>query len=380
MLLVLGKCNYCGNITALKKCSRCKIPYCNRECQEFDWKEHKVTCVMAVDSGQSNNLSDTKYNVTKSLGLTVDMIPPSECLHRTFKISFPLFNSDCSLCGVKVCHEHSQYIDDLVAMEDLFKKYNGSQGDVDLRDVKKGLLIIAKFNEEEWGRAVITDAPKDICIDSVICIMFIDCGLHSTVKAQHLIYLTNDLVSLPKQMAHVFLGSVKANKLTCGDIIYLNEVVQGKTLNVSLRGPSIDEAFVTEASMNCTLNEFLNDFLESKKMNEKDTRPSCSNAIRGMMLKDLPVKPSPDETEFEICCTEVVSPELFYGQLLDESCTSLAKLSEKINEIYSDPNNNGKPYTPSVNEICAAKFIDGGWYRASVVNYNADGTARVRIS
>ena len=108
MLLVLGKCNYCGNITALKKCSRCKIPYCNRECQEFDWKEHKVTCVMAVDSGQSNNLSDTKYNVTKSLGLTVDVIPPSECLHRTFKISFPLFNSDCSLCGVKVCHEHSQ--------------------------------------------------------------------------------------------------------------------------------------------------------------------------------------------------------------------------------------------------------------------------------
>lgn len=40
-------CRYCSKENASKKCSRCKEAYyCNRECQQADWKElqHKLVC------------------------------------------------------------------------------------------------------------------------------------------------------------------------------------------------------------------------------------------------------------------------------------------------------------------------------------------------
>ncbi len=48
---VNGMCRYCGEENACRKCSKCKRPYCSRECQEVDWKEmgHKIICGLKVN-------------------------------------------------------------------------------------------------------------------------------------------------------------------------------------------------------------------------------------------------------------------------------------------------------------------------------------------
>lgn len=104
--------------------------------------------------------------------------------------------------------------------------------------------------------------------------------------------------------------------------------------------------------------------------------PTCSAAVRGMMLSELVSKPFPNEKEFSIFVTEVVSPTLFYGQLVTkESVEVLQELTSSLFNEYSNDNNIG--FTPKINEICVAKFTDGQWYRASVVLYNSDMTAHV---
>uniref|UniRef100_A0A7M5WYX1 Tudor domain-containing protein n=1 Tax=Clytia hemisphaerica TaxID=252671 RepID=A0A7M5WYX1_9CNID len=113
-------------------------------------------------------------------------------------------------------------------------------------------------------------------------------------------------------------------------------------------------------------------------MNENinSNRPSCSVAVRGMLLSELAAKPFPDEQEFSICVTEVVSPHLFYGQLLtEESVESIQKLTIELANVYSSEP--ATSFTPKINEICVAKFMDGQWYRASVIQYNSDMTAHV---
>lgn len=108
-----------------------------------------------------------------------------------------------------------------------------------------------------------------------------------------------------------------------------------------------------------------------------DEKPSNGNAVRGMMLRDLAVKPFPDEDTFAICVSDVVSPELFYGQLATEgSALALQELTLELASVYSGDEDNAC-YTPQLNEICVAKFEDGNWYRASVIQYNADMTARM---
>ena len=45
---LIYQCNFCHTKSAepLKRCSRCKkANYCSRECQKYDWKEHKKICI-----------------------------------------------------------------------------------------------------------------------------------------------------------------------------------------------------------------------------------------------------------------------------------------------------------------------------------------------
>ena len=117
-------------------------------------------------------------------------------------------------------------------------------------------------------------------------------------------------------------------------------------------------------------------FCRVSEIKEKMSTPTCSVAVRGMMLSELVPKPFPDEKEFSIFITEVISPTLFYGQLVSrDSVEALQELSLNLYEVYSSDNTTG--FTPKINEICVAKFTDGQWYRASVVLYNSDMTARV---
>ena len=107
------------------------------------------------------------------------------------------------------------------------------------------------------------------------------------------------------------------------------------------------------------------------------TKASCDNAIYGMMLSDLVTKPFPDDSQFTVCVTEVASPHLFYGQLMTDDCIqALGTLTNQLQEKY---NQGDLPlFAPKLNEVCVAKFDeDGCWYRASVIQYNNDMTARV---
>lgn len=43
--LFVVPCDACGTAGATQKCSQCKcVYYCNRTCQQEDWKYHKATC------------------------------------------------------------------------------------------------------------------------------------------------------------------------------------------------------------------------------------------------------------------------------------------------------------------------------------------------
>ncbi len=48
---VNNMCRYCGEENATRKCSKCKRPYCSRECQGLDWTElgHKLICSLKVN-------------------------------------------------------------------------------------------------------------------------------------------------------------------------------------------------------------------------------------------------------------------------------------------------------------------------------------------
>ena len=105
--------------------------------------------------------------------------------------------------------------------------------------------------------------------------------------------------------------------------------------------------------------------------------PSCSEAFHGLMLSELSTKPFPNANEFEVCFTEVVSPALMYAQVLDTSTIQgLQQVTQLLQELCE--NVDLPAFTPKVQEICCAKFSDDNlWYRASVLHYNADMTARV---
>ena len=96
------------------------------------------------------------------------------------------------------------------------------------------------------------------------------------------------------------------------------------------------------------------------------------------MFSDLPVKPFPDEPEFNICTTEVITPQCFYGQLLNVE--TLSALHELTTLLFDYAKYEMVPFRPKVNEICVAKFEDDQtWYRAMLVNFE-NGEKKAKVS
>lgn len=65
----LKPCNVCKKLT-IKKCAGCKLAYyCSRECQEADWKIHKLTCKSTSKSKYKYLKYKTKYNNLKNANI-----------------------------------------------------------------------------------------------------------------------------------------------------------------------------------------------------------------------------------------------------------------------------------------------------------------------
>ena len=60
-------CNFCGKAFAKKKCIKCNVVYCGRECQKRDWKSHKkVCCIKTINCilcGEVIDLSNTNEDI-----------------------------------------------------------------------------------------------------------------------------------------------------------------------------------------------------------------------------------------------------------------------------------------------------------------------------
>ncbi|KAI8512530.1 Tdrd1p [Branchiostoma belcheri] len=80
-----------------------------------------------------------------------------------------------------------------------------------------------------------------------------------------------------------------------------------------------------------------------------------------------------------VSVTEVVSPEDISVHIVHhETILKLAELMGHMVQTYEGTTNEGNnAYHPQEGELCAAKFSDGGWYRASVEGVNPDGTLAV---
>ncbi|XP_019626480.1 PREDICTED: tudor domain-containing protein 1-like [Branchiostoma belcheri] len=80
-----------------------------------------------------------------------------------------------------------------------------------------------------------------------------------------------------------------------------------------------------------------------------------------------------------VSVTEVVSPEDISVHIVHhETILKLAELMGHMVQTYEGTTNEGNnAYHPQAGELCAAKFSDGGWYRASVDGVNPDGTLAV---
>ncbi|XP_078589209.1 tudor domain-containing protein 1-like isoform X2 [Branchiostoma floridae x Branchiostoma japonicum] len=81
----------------------------------------------------------------------------------------------------------------------------------------------------------------------------------------------------------------------------------------------------------------------------------------------------------KVSVTEVLSPENISVQIIHhETILELSQLMVNMAQTYEGTNNEGtNAYHPQAGELCAAKFSDGGWYRASVDSVNPDGTLAV---
>ncbi|XP_057307302.1 uncharacterized protein LOC130645350 isoform X2 [Hydractinia symbiolongicarpus] len=379
-------CVYCFSPGASKKCARCHSPYCNRECQSNDWPTHKVICDSTATMSPISSSLMPPVKVTRAS--YVCDIPPRENLNGDVKLLFAVFRTDLTVSGIAVCKSQRHYAESLVAMETSFRQCNEMRRNVDLNDVNVGLLIVAMFTDQDWGRAVVKSTPlsSELSYDSVVDIHFIDNGLDKQEQIKNLTYLASDCLSLPKQEGCFVLSGLES----VADLSYhnsvcatLNDYVEGKALTVVFEGESSAVILKCDGE---NLNEYIiTNFIETIKMNGHSAlstikrRPSCSDAIRGMMLPDLPVQPFPDVNEFQLCVTEVVSPHLFYGQLMhDAALQGLQQVTELLYETFVNVDA-APPFTPKINEICVAKFSeDGCWYRASIVQYDTDmSTARV---
>ena len=302
---------------------------------------------------------------------------------------FPVFSNKLTVHGVVVSPDQAHYANDLASMEMSFKIFDHCEGNVDVNDVKEGLLVVAKVTDSDWARAAVVAIPLAVDRDAFVSIHFIDNGLERNVKVKDLMYLPSECISLPKQEGLFVLDGledVHKNKNHDAIVKTLNDMVYNKSLQVSFVDQRKYIVKLVLSGLEGTVNEFiLNNFLEKIKMNGPEAPttikrpPSCSDAIRGMMLSDLSVKPFPDEEQFSVCATEVITPSLFYCQVLDDSTiNTLQKVTDLLNETYS--NKSLAPFIPKVNELCVALFNDDGcWYRASVIQYNADMTARVSL-
>ncbi|CAH1257949.1 TDRD1 [Branchiostoma lanceolatum] len=81
----------------------------------------------------------------------------------------------------------------------------------------------------------------------------------------------------------------------------------------------------------------------------------------------------------KVSVTEVVSPENISVQIVHhETILELHQLMVNMAQTYEGTTNDGSnAYHPQAGELCAAKFSDGGWYRAGVDGVNPDGTLAV---
>ena len=395
-------CSYCGGSGASKKCSRCKIPYCNRECQASDWPEHKFNCKV-VSITEDNKKSETKSNPrtdnfngieevpAQRMRFYLSDLPIRQSIGKTFHMLHAFLDEGLVITGTVVCQKQAEQSQALATIETEFHNTCNRQGNIVIEDLKSTLLVIAQLDEHNWARASVCELPPTLKKNSEIDVYFIDHGIRKTVAVESLTYLTRFASYLPPQAGRFPLKDLE-NIISCDTAMVrkLNDILAESPVEVRLDNEDLDEAFasVTVPSLKLSLNKYiLQNCLGATQQEATSssapissasatTRPTCSDAVRGMMMNDLPVKPFPDESTFMFIGTEVVSPELFYGQVADNATIQmLSNLFTNLQTTYSNP---GPAFTPKVGELCVAKFKeDGCWYRACVTGYNADLSARV---
>ncbi|XP_078667882.1 uncharacterized protein LOC144909665 [Branchiostoma floridae x Branchiostoma belcheri] len=112
----------------------------------------------------------------------------------------------------------------------------------------------------------------------------------------------------------------------------------------------------------------------SPQPSPQQAAPPPELAVANMERSKLPM----GET-VKVSVTEVVSPEDISVHIVHhETILKLAELMGHMVQTYEGTTNEGNnAYHPQAGELCAAKFSDGGWYRASVDGVNPDGTLAV---
>ena len=107
----------------------------------------------------------------------------------------------------------------------------------------------------------------------------------------------------------------------------------------------------------------------------KQNRPTnAAPAPREPRRVDVPPPKIAVGSKELVCVTAVKSSSLFYAQLTKIPVEDFAELQQKLSTMYEKPQDSIS--TDNVGTFCAAKYVDGAWYRA-IITSTTGGTAEV---
>ncbi|XP_072027405.1 uncharacterized protein [Amphiura filiformis] len=383
-------CANCGGLGS-HKCSKCKTPYCTKECQAEHWPKHKLQCKAIAEGKMPSEPAQVQQapppqpppprpqQVVKKASavygrfLSKD-VPEAKPEEKTLDVLVTaVLNPECvyvNLIQRTCCLPY-------VELTNLMKAtYPGLPTAKELHFylTQVGELCAAEW-KGKWHRAEILSVNSP---EEGVDVMLVDFGERMRVPRNNLKKLKEEMVKLPKQGVKCFLTGIRPSegddrwsararellrarilKKECSAKFKSYDAKKGHEINLFASQGA--QASVSDELISAQLAEGITTGATSSPSPQAAAATAAVDTERPVSIMDTIAEGS----KLDIKLTYFASMDLIYGQLAENS-SQIAELQTSLNTAGVVPDSSRTYFLPSCDQLVAALYTDKMWYRARV--------------